>query len=194
MKVYVLKEPNTNEIRYVGVTTQELNQRLSQHINAAKNHEKRHVCNWISTLLKEGLRPVIEQIDDVPDNQWEEMEKYYIKTYRNIGCNLTNISEGGAGVVTADMRSKSSMERSAEGHKKAVYQINADLEIVKEWKSATDAAKELGLKQSNIGNSICYGRAAYGYFWVKVSDYSKDWKPKVKYINEKGKKQVKIQS
>lgn len=40
MKVYVLKEPNTNEIRYVGVTTQELNQRLSQHINAAKNHEK----------------------------------------------------------------------------------------------------------------------------------------------------------
>ncbi|MBQ6166944.1 MAG: hypothetical protein IJK41_05885 [Muribaculaceae bacterium] len=49
------------------------------------------------------------------------MEKYYIKAYKNIGCNLTNISEGGAGVVTADMRSKSSMERSAEGHKKAVY-------------------------------------------------------------------------
>lgn len=194
MKIYVLKNPETDEIRYVGVTTQTLNQRLSQHINAAKTHEMRHVCHWINSLLKVGLRPKIEQIDEVSDSDWEDYERYYIKHYREIGCNLTNISEGGAGVVTADMRSKSSMQRSAEGHKKAIYQINTDLEIVKEWKSATDAARELGKKQSNIGNAICYGRAAYGYFWVKVSDYSKDWRPKVKYTNEKGKKQVKIQS
>lgn len=190
MKVYVLKDPTTNEIRYVGVTSQSLNQRLSQHINAAKNHQ-RHVCNWIKSLLDQGLRPIIEQIDDVED--WEEKERYYIKYYRDQGCNLTNTQEGGSGVVTADMRSKSSMERSAEGHKKAIYQIDADLNIVREWKSQTDAARELGLKQNNIGNSITYRRAAYGYFWVKVADYD-TWKPEVKFTNEKGKGRVKIQS
>lgn len=191
MKVYVLKDPTTNEIKYVGVTSQKVNQRLSQHINAAKNHEGRYVCKWINSLLQKGLRPIIEQIDDVED--WEEKEKYYIKYYRDLGCKLTNISEGGAGVVTADMRSKSSMERSAEGHKKAIYQIDSNLNIIKEWKSQTDAAKELGLKQNNIGNAISYRRAAYGYFWCKVSDYN-EWKPNVKYINQKGKGQVKIQS
>lgn len=191
MKVYTLTDPTTNEVRYVGVTTQKLNQRLSQHINAAKNNECRHVCKWIRTLINKDLRPIIEQIDDVSDSEWESMEKYYIKAYRSIGCRLTNISEGGAGVVTATIRSKSSIERSAEGHKKPIYQLDTKLNIIKEWRSASDAAKELGLKQSNIGNALCYKRAAYGFFWCKVSDYD-GFRPSVKYTNEKGKGQVKI--
>lgn len=193
MKIYVLKDPRNDQIRYVGVTTQKLNQRLSQHINAAKNNEMRHVCKWIKQLLKLDLRPRIEQIDDVSDDDWQKWEIYYISYYKEQGCKLTNIDKGGNGVVTAEKRSKSSMERSSEKHKKPVYQLNEKLEIIKEWKSATDACKELGYKQANIGNAICYKRAAYGYLWCKVSDYS-TYKPISNIINQRGKKQIKIQS
>lgn len=193
MKIYVLKDPRNNQIRYVGVTTQKLNQRLAQHINAAKRNEMRHVCKWIKSLLKIDLRPIIEQIDEVSDNDWQKWEIYYISYYKEIGCNLTNIDKGGNGVVTAEKRNKSSIERCAEKHKKPIYQLNEKLEIIKEWKSVTDACKELGFKQANIGNAICYKRAAYGFFWCKVSDYS-EYKPTSKYINQKGRKQIKIQS
>ena len=56
MKVYTLTDPTTNEVRYVGVTIQSLNQRLSQHINAAKNNECRHVCKWIRTLIQKRFK------------------------------------------------------------------------------------------------------------------------------------------
>lgn len=193
MKIYVLKDPRNDQIRYVGVTTQKLSQRLSQHINAAKNNEQRHVCKWIKSLLKIDLKPIIEQIDEVSDNNWEKWEIYYIAHYKEIGCNLTNIDKGGKGVITAEKRSKSSMERTAEAHKKPIYQMNEKLEIIKEWKSTADACRELGFKFSNIGNATKYKRAAYGFFWCKVSDYS-GYKPKSKYINQKGHKQIKIQS
>lgn len=193
MRVYVLKDPQTYEIRYVGVTSGTLNQRLSQHINAAKNFQCRHVCHWINTLLQKGFRPIIEQIDEVDDSIWEQTEQFYIQFYKDQGCKLTNISKGGAGVVTAAMRSKSSMERSIQGHKKPIYQIDSNLNIVNTWDSASDACRALGYKQANIGNAICYNRSAYGYFWVKVSDYD-GWAPKSSYMNPRGQKQIKIQS
>lgn len=193
MKIYVLKDPRNDQIRYVGVTNSALNQRLSQHINAAKNNEMRHVCKWINVLLRLNLRPVIQQIDEVDKENWQEWEVFYITYYKKIGCNLTNIDKGGNGVVTTEKRSKSSMLRSSEKHKKPVYQLNEKLEIIKEWKSVTDACKELGYKHTNISNALCYKRAAYGYLWCRVSEYA-NYKPKSKYINQKGFKQIKIQS
>jgi len=37
-KLYVLKDPETLEIRYVGITIRTLQQRLSGHISIVKNH------------------------------------------------------------------------------------------------------------------------------------------------------------
>lgn len=40
--IYVLKDPKTNDIRYVGKTTNDINIRLSQHIYSASKQLKRN--------------------------------------------------------------------------------------------------------------------------------------------------------
>ena len=193
MKIYVLKDPVTNEIRYVGVTGQTLAQRLSQHICTAKNTPGRYVCNWIRSLLKENKRPVIEQIDEVPDNDWERWEIYYISHYRNMGYKLTNTDKGGKGVVNASCRG-SSIKRGAEKHKKPIYQMDSNCNIIAEYPSTQDAIiSNTGFKYSNISNAIIYRIGAYGYLWCRKSDYN-NYKPNSKYMNPKNCGQIKIQS
>lgn len=95
--IYKLTDPKTNEIRYIGQTTKKLSQRLSSHINKSKNSPNKttHKNTWIKSLINEGLKPIIDLIEVVPDNMWKEKEKYYIKKYKELGENLLNLSEGG---------------------------------------------------------------------------------------------------
>ena len=65
---------------------------------------------------------------------------------------------------------------------KPVYQIDkGTLKIVKKYKSATEAGKILGVPNTCISKVAC-GEATEsgGYYWCFVSDYSKNWKPKLK--------------
>lgn len=77
------------------------------------------------------------------------------------------------------------MLRSSEKHKKPVYQLNRNLEIIKEWKSVTDACNELGYKQANIANALHKKIGAYGYLWCRVSEFA-NYKPKSNYLNPRG--------
>ena len=93
--IYILKDPNTNEIRYVGKTIN-IKRRYYQHTN--KNFQektKTYVANWILSLLKNKQKPIIESIEQCLN--WEEREVYWISYYKNLGCNLCNLAEGGKG-------------------------------------------------------------------------------------------------
>lgn len=90
--IYCLKDPISQEIRYIGFTTKTLKYRLSKHIDNAKyNKHNKHLCNWILKYLKLNLKPIIELIEICNKDTWIEREKYWIKYYSN----LLNISEGG---------------------------------------------------------------------------------------------------
>lgn len=53
VKIYVLRNPDTLEIRYVGKTVRSLAQRLGNHIYNARNTKHNlHLANWIMFLLK----------------------------------------------------------------------------------------------------------------------------------------------
>ena len=94
VKIYVLKHPDTLEVRYVGKTVKRLCQRLGNHITNAKgNRHNKHLSNWILKLLSEGKRPIIEQIDECKQSVWQEREKYWISYYPN----LINLTIGGDG-------------------------------------------------------------------------------------------------
>ena len=96
VKIYVLKHPDTLEIRYVGKTVRSLNRRLGNHIaNAKGNKHNKHLSNWIMSILKEGKRPIIELIEECDNSVWEEREKYWISQYNN----LINLTEGGDGCI-----------------------------------------------------------------------------------------------
>ncbi len=93
--IYILKDPNTNEIRYVGKTIN-IKRRYYQHTNKKfQEKTKTYVANWILSLLKNGQKPIIESIEQCLD--WEEKEVYWISYYKNLGCNLCNLAEGGKG-------------------------------------------------------------------------------------------------
>ena len=94
IKIYVLKEPDTLEIRYVGMTSKTLKQRLRKHLdNALYTKHNPHLCNWILKYYKRGQLPIIETIEKCDKKVWQEREKYWIKHYDN----LLNSTDGGEG-------------------------------------------------------------------------------------------------
>ena len=93
-KIYILKHPNTNEIRYVGKTVQQLKYRLATHISRSKKYRYAYVNCWIYSLLQKNKRPIIELIEEVEDSLWEEREIYWIQYYSS-RTRLTNFQLGG---------------------------------------------------------------------------------------------------
>ena len=94
VKIYVLKHPDTLEVRYVGKTVKRLCERIGNHITNAKSSKHNvHLSNWILKLLSEGKKPIIELIEECEHSVWQEREKYWISQYPN----LINLTAGGDG-------------------------------------------------------------------------------------------------
>ena len=94
IKIYALKHPITLEIRYIGKTNQSLCKRLGNHIyNAKYTKHNKHLSNWILSILKIDMKPIICLIEECSYSIWQEKEKYWISYYSN----LINITEGGDG-------------------------------------------------------------------------------------------------
>lgn len=97
-KIYVLKDPSTEEIRYVGKTKNSLEKRLSGHLEKSNNlNNKWYVANWIRSLQNKNQKPIIKLIGEFSDEEINDAEKYYIKYFKDQGCSLTNATEGGDG-------------------------------------------------------------------------------------------------
>lgn len=94
-KIYILREPLNYSIRYVGYTHQELRQRLKEH-KYESMIKRSHKNNWLRSLYSSGLAPIIEEIELVGSEfSWADRERYWIKYYRSVGCDLTNGTDGG---------------------------------------------------------------------------------------------------
>lgn len=114
-KIYCLKHPITNEIKYIGLTKNELCKRLSQHISDVykKGGYLNYKKTWILSLKKENLKPKIELIEGgLTQQESVEKEKYYIKKFKNLGYKLTNGTDGGdiiIGGMTDEIKKKISI-------------------------------------------------------------------------------------
>ena len=94
VRIYVLKHPDTLEVRYVGKTVRSLSRRLGNHIaNAKGNKHNKHLSNWILKILSENKRPIIELLEECEHSVWQEREKYWISQFGN----LINLTIGGDG-------------------------------------------------------------------------------------------------
>lgn len=114
--IYVLKEPDTGEIRYVG-KADDPERRLYGHLRDAKR-ETNHKSNWIRLLFGRGLEPVLEIVDEVLEEYWQQWEVAWMEFYRAEGCNLVNTNQGGEGgpsgrhrVHSLETRKKMSLAR-----------------------------------------------------------------------------------
>jgi group I intron endonuclease len=114
--IYILKHPETFEVKYVGKTNN-INRRFAQH-KSKKCLEKtgsKKLASWILKLLSNDLLPIMEIIEECEDN-WAEREKYWISYYSN--TNLCNLSEGGEGVGHNDF-TKSKIKNALLGRKRS---------------------------------------------------------------------------
>lgn len=93
--IYRLRDPETQEIRYIGKAN-DPDHRLRKHIEGCKRAKSRK-NSWIISLVNKGLRPVLEIIEKVSVDCWEERECYWIAYYRAQGMSLTNGTDGGDG-------------------------------------------------------------------------------------------------
>src|SRR6266852_3936963 len=112
INIYRLIDPETFFIRYIGQTIQTLNERLTNHCSAK---EKYHVVNWIKSLKKRGLKPIIELIIEVEtQKEADDMEILLISYYKSIGCQLTNDALGGKGNIVISDETREKMSASAK--------------------------------------------------------------------------------
>ena len=108
VSIYVLIDPRSGFIRYVGKSTQPY-KRLSNHCCLGRL-DTSHKANWIRSLLRCGLRPRLKNLESVQENKANERERFWISKLKADGVNLVNETDGGDGVtLTAEIRAKMSI-------------------------------------------------------------------------------------
>ena len=78
--IYKLIDPNTNQVRYIGLTFNDLKLRLKSHMSEPG---KSHKIFWIKKLKKYGLKPIIESVEENISTYEEacHREIYYIEYF-----------------------------------------------------------------------------------------------------------------
>lgn len=161
--IYVLIDPRTNEVRYVGKANR-VDERYKAHLNRARKHQI-HKKNWIEALRKDGLKPIIKVIDVVPIDEWRYWERFWISQMRQWGFNLVNHTDGGDGTTNGNETSfkkghkvwlgkKHSEETKKKigennwqkgriaSNRKAVVQMDLEGNNIEIWDSIHQAANE----------------------------------------------------
>src|SRR4051812_4156893 len=112
INIYILKDPETNLIRYVGQT---INPKL-RYRNHLKGNKYRntHTTNWIQNLLNKDLKPIIEIIDTCKIEELDKVEQKYIRFYKELGFDLTNHSIGGHSSLGCKHSEESKLKRSSK--------------------------------------------------------------------------------
>lgn len=119
-------------IRYVGYTLRTIEQRLDAHMRWLRRTEStRHLAQWLRSL---GHRPSIVLIEEITEDQVDERERYWIKYFRDNGCDLVNGTAGGKGTL---------------GHKQSAEQI--EKRRVKLRGHACSAEARLAISKANYG-------------------------------------------
>ena len=114
VSIYALIDPRDNSVRYVGKTTMTLAGRLSAHVSDCHKRNN-HRSNWIKLLLRLGVRPVIELIEEVPADVWEDRERYWIAHFIESGSALTNSTTGGEKGAEASQEVRAKMAAAKRG-------------------------------------------------------------------------------
>jgi GIY-YIG catalytic domain/NUMOD1 domain len=176
--LYVLKDPETLEIKYVGITTKSLRERLSGHMKESKRYTHRYKCKWVNSLTERGLKPLIEHLEFCTEDNWEEREKFYIKDFKEKGYKLTNTDEGGRGIC---LKSRNNISK-----KKIVYKYDLEGNFLNEHESVTAAAKSVNCSVSSMHRVVKGERGSCkGFQWSyeKFETKERFINPQYYYIN-----------
>ena len=111
--IYVLRDPDTKAVRYVG-KADNLDRRFMDHIKSTRRekYKNNYKSRWIESLLRVDKKPEMVPIEEVTEETWRDRECYWISFYRGIGARLTNTARGGNGGV--EKRSVASRKKQGD--------------------------------------------------------------------------------
>lgn len=167
IKFYALIDPRNEEIRYIGRTGKSLSIRKSGHLCLSKSNHNSYKKNWIASLKKLGLKPLIRLIKEL-DCSWEEshnIEKALIEEYLKDGHRLINLVDKGPGSLgIARPINKSNF--------KPILQYDLEGNFIKEFESLASAARELNTTVKIISKGLNGNLSSYGFLWrFKTADF-----------------------
>ena len=116
--VYYLQNPITGEIFYVGATEISLKNRLRthyQHLSEAIKGKRKMNKRYEYLINLKEIKATIHLLEIVTEGNLEDREMFYIKHFRKINPNLTNMTNGGPGKCTSLYYTKE--EKIKFGHK-----------------------------------------------------------------------------
>lgn len=157
--IYVLKDPITLEVRYVGKTVKPKN-RLLNHISEAKNSKyHNHRLAWIRSLLMIEEMPIFEVVKICKLSEFKKYEKFYIEKYDF--SILTNSDKSGQGNIN---RKKDVIDRIKKKMSREVYVYDLNGEFLKKFCSVREASRRLSISHASISR-CCNG------IWKHTSGY-----------------------
>lgn len=145
-RVYVLVDPRTSRIRYVGKTVKNIQARLCQHISYARNCKNNsHRDRWIRSLLGNELRPIAKEVE-ICGVEWPQRERFWIAYFRSKYDDLTNIADGGEGPAGAKRTAEQILANSIRG-KNAARDPSVRRRLISQLMTA---AKQPGARERQI--------------------------------------------
>lgn len=164
-QLYGLFCPNDNSIRYVGITTNSLTERLNSHLRKPTNH---HTKSWFKKLRLEGKKPIINLIKEC--GSYDELLKSeieQIKILRDSGIELYNIADGGdinpMFGKTHTLESRQKISSIHKGRKMTQEQKNEHRKRIKELWSNPEWVKMMKSKMK--GSRTCNYEGKYNPNW-----------------------------
>lgn len=189
--IYTLSETSYSSVRYVGITSKKLKERLYRHTAEANSDKKpNHRLNWLRKIINDGRRPHIEVLDEVPFSEWQFWEKYWISQLKAWGFNLVNGTDGGEGSF-GWKPSKETLKRMSEAQKGkprpkvreslsvSVCKLNLDGNLIFTYTSLREAERKGGVTSGDI-SIVCKNpnKTAGNFSWC----YKKDLKERILFL------------
>lgn len=190
VSIYVLIDPVTLKVRYIGRTKNSLKLRLSQHVFKARHgNDNTHKNNWIRSLLKINSKPIIKLLTIV--DGWEnshEVERDLINKH----CtkhDLVNNDDKGIGGINKEMTQEYKDQISktlTEGYRsgkishprnKAINCYDYKGDFIKTFVSIKDAGTELNLSKKQISKCLTG-------FYTGINGYQFSYQTETKQIND----------
>ena len=93
--IYGIVDPISNQLRYVGQTSNFIKRKSSHIRTALKGTNNSHLYNWLSSLFRSSINPEFIIFEECNIKDLDDLEVFYIDYFKMIGCNLTNSCVGG---------------------------------------------------------------------------------------------------
>lgn len=177
--IYGLVDPQTFQIRYIG-QTENLENRLRVHLSVTETnvrHKRKltHKEAWVVSLLSANLLPLIVELDNCTEDDWEQVECWWIELCRAIKLPLTNLSNGGKGIFRGRRHTQEAIERIRKSVKERTISEETRKKISetrKGKKFSEEHLRNIGLSKSGSNNPN-YGKPRSEETKRKISEANK---------------------